>query len=103
VVAWNDEAHVVETRERYARKRAILLPALLEAGLEQAGGDASFFLWMRAPEGFAEAMLAQGIVVAPGEYLGRGGEGYVRVALVPTLEECERAAGLLTGWRAGSR
>ncbi|HEV2814918.1 MAG TPA: aminotransferase class I/II-fold pyridoxal phosphate-dependent enzyme [Solirubrobacteraceae bacterium] len=102
VEAWNDEDHVVETRERYARKRAIVLPALLEAGLEPAGGDASFFLWMRAPDGFAAAALERGIVVAPGEYLGAGGAGYVRVALVPTLEECERAAALLTGLRAGS-
>jgi acetylornithine aminotransferase len=107
VVAWNDEAHVVETRERYARKRAILLPALLEAGLEQAGGDASFFLWLRVPdgddEGYALRLLEQGIVVAPGSWLGAGGEGHVRVALVPTVEECERAAALLTGSRAARR
>ena len=107
VVAWGDEAHVVETRERYARKRAILLPALLDAGLEPAGGDASFFLWLRVPdgddEGYAMKLLDRGIVVAPGSWLGAGGEGHVRVALVPTVEECERAAALLTGSRAGRR
>jgi acetylornithine aminotransferase len=95
IVAWGDEEHVVETRERYAAKRAVLLPALLSAGLEPAGGDASFFLWMRAPAGWAEEALSRGIVVTPGEYLGAGGEGYVRIALVPTLEACERAAALL--------
>jgi succinyldiaminopimelate transaminase len=103
VVAWNDEQHVDATRERYAAKREIVLPALLKAGLEPAGGSASFFLWMRAPEGFAERALERGIIVAPGEYLGAGGEGYVRVALVPTLEECERAAALLTALSAGPR
>ena len=103
VDAWNDEDHVVETRERYAAKRAIVLPALLEAGLEPAGGDASFFLWMRAPDGWADAMLGRGIVVAPGDYLGAGGEGHVRVALVPTLEECQRAAELITGRSAAPR
>jgi aspartate/methionine/tyrosine aminotransferase len=103
IAAWGDEAHVAETRARYARKRDVLLPALLAAGLEPAGGDASFFLWLRAPGGFAEAVLERGIVVAPGEYLGAGGEGHVRVALVPTLAECERAAALLTDWRAGPR
>ncbi len=95
VDAWGDEEHVVETRARYASKRAVVLPALEAAGLEQAGGDASFFLWMRAPDGFAEEALEKGIVVTPGEYLGPGGEGHVRVALVPTLAECERAARLL--------
>ncbi|HEV2061463.1 MAG TPA: aminotransferase class I/II-fold pyridoxal phosphate-dependent enzyme [Solirubrobacteraceae bacterium] len=103
IAAWGDEEHVVETRERYARKRAILLPALLEAGLELAGGHASFFLWMRAPEGWAEEALRRGIVVTPGEYLGPGGDGHVRIALVPTVEECERAARLLSDWRGASR
>ena len=103
VVAWNDEEHVVQTRERYAAKRAALLPALLEAGLEPAGGAASFFLWMRAPDGWAEAALARGIVVTPGDYLGAGGEGHVRIALVPTLDACRRAAELLTDSRGASR
>ena len=99
IAAWADEEHVRETRERYARKRDIVLPALRDAGLEAAGGDASFFLWMRVPggddEGFATGLLAHGIVVTPGSYLGAGGEGHVRAALVPTVEQCERAAGIL--------
>jgi acetylornithine aminotransferase len=107
VAAWNDDAHVAEVRARYAAKREVLLPALLEAGLEPAGGDASFFLWMRVPSGddvaFAEALLEHGIVVAPGSWLGAGGEGHVRVALVPGLDACRRAAELLVSSRAGSR
>jgi acetylornithine aminotransferase len=103
VAAWSDEDHVLETRMRYAAKREIVLPALLEAGLEPAGGSASFFLWMRAPEGFAASVLDHGVVVTPGDYLGAGGEGHVRVALVPTPAECERAVPILTGWREGSR
>jgi acetylornithine aminotransferase len=100
VAAWSEDAHVVATRERYAAKRAVVLPALLAAGLEPAGGDASFFLWLRVPGGaddvaFAERLLEDGIVVAPGSWLGAGGEGHVRVALVPTLEQCARAAQLL--------
>ena len=99
VAAWNEDAHVAETRARYAAKRDVVLPALLDAGLVQAGGDASFFLWMAVPDGddvaFAESLLEHGIVVAPGSWLGAGGEGHVRVALVPTVEECGRAAELL--------
>jgi acetylornithine aminotransferase len=107
VAAWNEDTHVVEARERYALKRSVLLPALLDAGLEPAGGDASFFLWLRTPTpddvAYAEQLLEQGIVVAPGSWLGAGGEGHVRLALVPTVEECRRAAALLSGSRAGSR
>lgn len=100
IAAWDDDAHVEEIRARYAAKRAVLLPALRAAGLEPAGGPASFFLWLRVPgdgddEAFAARWLERGIVMAPGSYLGPGGEGHVRVALVPTLAECERAAQLL--------
>lgn len=107
VAAWGDEDHVRETRDRYRAKREIVLPALVRAGLRAAGGDASFFLWMGAPgdgddEAFATALLQEhGIVVAPGSFLGA--PGYVRVALVPTVDECHRAAELLTGSRAAPR
>jgi acetylornithine aminotransferase len=106
VVAWGDEDHVVETRARYAAKREVLLPALHAAGLEPAGGDATFFLWLRVPgDGDAEAFALRllddlGIVVAPGPFFGPGGEGHVRAALVPTLDACRRAAELLASWAA---
>ena len=32
------------------------------------------------------------VIVAPGSFFGEGGEGYIRLAMVPTLDECERAA-----------
>ena len=96
VAAWGDEAHVREIRARYAAKREALLPALRAAGMEPAGGDATFFLWLRV-EGDAEAFALRlldehGIVVAPGPFFGAGGEGHVRVALVPTVERCREAA-----------
>jgi succinyldiaminopimelate transaminase len=96
--AWADESHVIEVRERYRQKRDELLPALLAAGLERSGGDASFFLWLRVTTGEdAEALALRmlhehGIAIAPGPYFGPGGEGHVRIALVPTPEDCRRAA-----------
>jgi acetylornithine aminotransferase len=96
IAAWRDEHHVRETRARYGAKRDALLPALRAAGMTPAGGDASFFLWLAVDgdaEAFALALLRErGIVVAPGPYFGPGGDGYVRVALVPTLEACREAA-----------
>jgi aspartate/methionine/tyrosine aminotransferase len=35
------------------------------------------------------------VVVAPGSFFGPEGEGYVRMATVPTLEECTSAAAAL--------
>lgn len=102
VAAWADEDHVEQTRRRYRAKRDALAPALHALGLEPAGGDATFFLWLRTPEpddeAFAARLLAEhAIVVAPGSYLGAGGRGHVRVALVPTLERCREAAARLRG------
>jgi succinyldiaminopimelate transaminase len=99
--AWGDEEHVEAVRALYRAKRDALLPALLSLGLEPAGGDATFFLWLRTPtpddEAFATALLADhGLVVAPGSYLGAAGAGHVRVAVVPTLGRCAEAALRLT-------
>jgi succinyldiaminopimelate transaminase len=100
VVAWNDEAHVERTREAYRRKRDVLLGVLGRRGWRVAASEATMYLWVEVPgdessEACAERLLRHGVVVAPGSYLGEAGEGYVRMALVPTLEECERAAAIL--------
>jgi acetylornithine aminotransferase len=106
VAAWRDEDHVAAVRERYRAKRDIVAPAFAAAGLHHAGGDATFFLWLDAGEdadALAADLLARGIVLAPGSFFGPAGAGFLRLALVPTPEECERAAERLTGWRAARR
>ena len=40
-------------------------------------------------------LLERGVLISPGSFFGPSGAGYVRFALVPTLEECERAARIL--------
>lgn len=100
VVAWGDEEHVDRARASYAGKRALFLDLLSRKGLRVAGAAATMYLWVAVPEGetseaFATGLLEIGVVVAPGAFLGRSGEGYVRFALVPTLAECERAVEIL--------
>jgi acetylornithine aminotransferase len=98
VVAWSDDEHVDGVREVYRRKRDVLLPVLERKGLRSAGGNASFFLWLAVDgpsESFARGLLEHGILVAPGSFFGPSGEGYVRLALVPTEKECRRAAEIL--------
>jgi acetylornithine aminotransferase len=97
-VAWADDGHVAAVRDLYRRKRDLLLPVLERKGLRPAGGEATFFLWLAVDgpsEPFARALLEEGILVAPGSFFGPSGEGYVRIALVPTEEECARAAEIL--------
>jgi succinyldiaminopimelate transaminase len=96
--AWSDDAHVDGVRDLYRAKRDVLLPVLEAGGLRHAGGDATFFLWLDAgdrADALAAELLERGVVLAPGSFFGPAGEGFLRLALVPTLAECERAAELL--------
>jgi acetylornithine aminotransferase len=97
VVAWDDERHVEETRARYAAKREVLLPVLAALGWEVVASEATMYLWVAVPdsESLVERLLERGVLVSPGSFFGPSGEGYIRFALVPTLDECERAAAIL--------
>jgi succinyldiaminopimelate transaminase len=100
VVAWNDEDHVEHTRAAYRRKRDALLPTLERKGVRLAGSTATMFLWLEVPDGsaseeFAGRLLERGLIVSPGTFFGPAGEGYWRMALVPTEAECRRAAEIL--------
>jgi acetylornithine aminotransferase len=100
VAAWSDEEHVVRARASYARKRALFVELFERKGIRIAGGSATMYLWIAVPGGeasepFTRRLLEHGVLLAPGSYLGPSGEGYARLALVPTLEECERAVEIL--------
>jgi succinyldiaminopimelate transaminase len=100
VVAWNDEKHVEQTRSVYRRKREALLPTLERKGVRLAGSKATLFLWLEVPHGstseeFAGRLLERGLIVSPGTFFGPAGEGYWRMALVPTEAECRKAAEIL--------
>jgi len=73
----------------------VLIPAIEAQGWEIVASEATMYLWAIVPEGTVEQLLERGVVVSPGTFFGPSGEGYVRFALVPTLEECERAAAIL--------
>ena len=100
VVAWSDEEHVEQARERYRRKRELFLDLFARKGVRVAASDAGLYLWAHVPgdqrsEEFAERVLKCGVVVSPGSYFGPSGEGYFRISLVPTLDDCRRAVELL--------
>ena len=100
VVAWNDEEHVEETRARYARKRKILFDVLRRKNVRVAGSRATMYLWLEAPpreseQELAERLLEHGLIVSPGSFFGPAGAGYWRIALVPSEDECGRAAAIL--------
>lgn len=98
-VALGDDEHVARQRERYRRRREVLLAALPAAGLAHNGGDAGLYLWVRSPErpeasshDLVAALARRGILVAPGSFYGAAGAGHVRIALTASDEQV-RVAG----------
>jgi aspartate/methionine/tyrosine aminotransferase len=96
-VAWSDDEHVAVQRARYAERRSYARSRLADAGLVDAGGPSSFYLWVRsadpAEDGWAvTARLAEaGTLVAAGDLYGDGGADHARIALVEPLERLELA------------
>ena len=99
IAAWNDEAHVIDNRQRYAAKFGYAQPRIAQV-LTAELPDAAFYLWARVPGSAAASTVAsdteyaaslyaeQNVMVLPGSFLGREdrgqnpGAGYVRLALV---------------------
>ena len=102
IAAWGDESHVRDNRAQYRAKFEAVVP-ILEPVLDIRRPDASFYLWAGVPGGDDEA-FAHGlferthVTVLPGRYLARDahgenpGAGYVRIALVPGIDDCVEAA-----------
>jgi succinyldiaminopimelate transaminase len=89
VAALDDDVHEQQQRERYARRRAALLPALRSAGFAVDHSEGGLYLWATRGEPCRDSvtwLAARGILVAPGDFYGPGGAQHVRVALTATDE-----------------
>jgi succinyldiaminopimelate transaminase len=94
IAAWSDDGHAADRRMLFTSKRRILERAFDELGMEIVASQAGLYLWVRVGDdlGITDKLLRAGIVVSPGRFFGEGGEGFIRLALVPTMGECEEAA-----------
>ncbi len=103
-VAWNDDAHVIENRRLYTEKFKTVTP-MLSSVLAIKMPDAAFYLWAKIKNpaitdtDFALKLYRDlNITVLPGSYLAREahginpGQGFIRLALVASLDECLEAA-----------
>ena len=102
VTAWGDETHVIENRRLYTEKFNTITPMLKTVWPAVEMPDAAFYLWVQTGQDDT-ALAVQlkrdlNITVLPGSYLAREahgvnpGKGFIRMALVATLDECIEAA-----------
>lgn len=99
IAAWGDDDHVAVRRNTFSKKRSILKGLFQDKGLKYHDAPATFYMWLEAPRGttgaeYAQRLLKVGIMVTPGIFFGANSSKYVRVALVPTVEQCVEAVGL---------
>lgn len=97
--ALDDDAHVDEQRERYARRRRLLRDAVTAAGFRVDHSEAGLYLWVSGDESCWDtlAWLAnRGILAAPGEFYGAAGSRHVRLALTAPDERIDTACARLT-------
>lgn len=104
IAAWQDEKHVTHNRALYQEKFALWMSELGEL-LDLRMPEAGFYFWIKVPEPFdgddevfVKALYEQANIHAlAGRYLSREvdgnnpGKGYVRVALVASVEESREA------------
>ncbi len=98
VAAWSDDRHAEQRRALFNAKREVMLAFLRDAGIRVSGSAATFYLWFAAPGGddaaYAQALLRHRIIASPGRAFGPGGKGWLRLALVPSVDGCRDAAAM---------
>ena len=113
VAALGEEEHVEGFRREYRAKRDLLCAALVKAGLPDCTPASTLYVWQRVPKGMSSVQFATflldeklAIVTTPGSWIAEPtadgknpGEGYVRFALVPSIEDTRLAAERLAALR----
>jgi alanine-synthesizing transaminase len=91
---------VEEIRQKYERRRDVMVKGLREAGWMVENPKASMYVWARIPEPysglgsieFTKRLLAEArIAVAPGVGFGEHGDDHVRIALIENEHRLRQA------------
>lgn len=94
-----DHAEVVtaELRKTFSIRHKTLMEGLMSIGWEVAPSDGGMFVWAKYPSTLSSVDFAfkaideAGVVMVPGTVFGTAGEGYMRLALVQSVEQLQKA------------
>jgi succinyldiaminopimelate transaminase len=95
VAALSDERHVEEQRARYNSRRAMLAPALQEAGFQIDASAAGLYIWCTRSEDSWKSvdwLASLGILATPGTFYGPLGASHIRIAMTATDVQIADAA-----------
>jgi len=88
---------VAQMRKIYQERRDVMVEGLMGAGFEVRKPKATFYLWVKVPDGYTSAEITTrlieetGVVVTPGNGFGEAGEGYFRIALTQDKDRLKEA------------
>ena len=99
-VAWQDDEHVIERRKAFSERLDYSFDRLNKIGLISERPKAGFYLWCPLPKGdddieFSLALAEKGVITSPSQWLSEGIKGYVRLAMVPNIEDIRDAMDII--------
>ena len=92
-----DKSYLDEVRSKYQERRDAFIKGVRSLGWQIEAPKASMYVWLEVPKGYnassftMDMLKKAGVVVSPGVGFGDLGEGYVRVALIDSVERIEEA------------
>ncbi len=92
-----DQGCVEEMRQLYGRRRDVMCEGIRSVGLEAETPRATFYVWIRVPEGYTSASFTAhllqkaGVMTTPGNGFGENGEGFIRAALTQDEGQIQEA------------
>lgn len=96
--ALGDDAHAIEQKERYRRRRDVLAAAVTAAGFRIDASDAGLYLWITRDEPCWDTVgwfADRGVIVTPGDFYGTAGARHVRMAMTATDSDIDQVPGRL--------
>ncbi len=94
-----DDTVLAAIRRTYEERRDVLCSGLEHLGLKVRRPKATFYCWVKVPEGFdsssfvAHLLKNTGVLGTPGVGFGSPGEGYIRFALTQPVGRISEAVG----------
>jgi LL-diaminopimelate aminotransferase len=89
--------HIEFCNKLYVERRDLAVKSLAKLGWQVKPNKATFYMWLRTPEGMSSADFSTqmldlaGIVVPPGTAYGPGGEGFFRMSLCTDKDRLQEA------------
>jgi LL-diaminopimelate aminotransferase len=93
----NGDSFVKKMADIYKSRRQMAFDYLKAMNLRYVKPQGTFYIWINVPEGFTSMSFAShilencGVVVTPGVWYGKQGEGYIRISLTASDDRIREA------------